>query len=66
MDKFARALGSRTSEIAAFRLFAPTAFSRPSRLTFKQLRRPTRLPTMASATTFGRYLDRLNWLFGAR
>ena len=51
---------------ASFRPFAPIAFDRSSRLTFKRLRRPTRLPTIGSAYGFGRYLERLNWLFGGR
>ena len=37
-----------------------------SRLTFKRLRRPTPLPSTSSATPFGRYLDRLGWIFGSR
>jgi hypothetical protein len=37
----------------------------PSRLTHQRLRQPTRLPTLASRGTVGRYLERLGWLFGA-
>ena len=37
-----------------------------SRLTFKRLRRPTRLPTQASKSLLGAYLDRLSWMFGGR
>jgi len=35
----------------------------PSRLTYKRLRRPTRLPTALSQGSVYRYLDRLRWLF---
>lgn len=46
--------------------FAPVALDDSSRLGFRQLRRPTRLPTLQTRTTLGRYLDRLIWLFGGR
>ena len=49
-----------------FRPFTPTAFEASSRLSFKRLRRPTPLPTLLSESALGRYLDRLNWLFGGR
>jgi len=49
-----------------FRPFTPTAFEASSRLSFKRLRRPTPLPNVLSESTLGRYLDRLNWLFGGR
>jgi len=51
---------------ASFRPFAPIAFDASSRLTFKRLRRPTRLPTIASSAGLGWYLERLNSLFGGR
>lgn len=36
-----------------------------SRLTYRRLRRPTPLPTLTMAESgLGRYLQRLNWLFG--
>ena len=34
-----------------------------SRLTFKRLRSPTRMPSVVQTTSLGRYLDRLKWLF---
>jgi hypothetical protein len=34
-----------------------------SRLTYRRLRRPTRLPTAPSHGAVHRYLDRLRWLF---
>lgn len=49
-----------------FRPFTPTAFEASSRLSFKRLRLPTPLPTLPSESALGRYLDRLNWLFGGR
>ncbi len=49
-----------------FRPFTPIAFEASSRLSFKRLRRPTPLPRLPSASALGRYLDRLNWLFGGR
>lgn len=36
----------------------------PSRSKPVRLGRPTRLPTVASPSLLGRYLVRLNWLFG--
>ena len=50
---------------AMFRPFVPTVFEGSSGLSFKRLRRPTPLPTLSSGR-FGRYLARLNWLFGGR
>jgi hypothetical protein len=29
-----------------------------------RMRRPTKLPTVLPTTAFGRYLQRLHWLFG--
>ena len=46
--------------------FAPVAFAGSSRLTFRRLRSPTRLPGLSSQSTLGRYLDRLSWMFGGR
>ncbi len=54
------------STATVFRPFTPTAFEGSSRLSFKRLRRPTPLPTLLSESALGRYLDRLNWLFGGR
>ncbi len=59
----ARNLASASTE---FRPFTPTALEGSSRLSFKRLRRPTPLPRLPSASVLGRYLDRLNWLFGGR
>jgi hypothetical protein len=50
----------------AGRRFQPVPFASLSRLNFKRLRQPTRLPTMHSSSLFGRYIDRLQWLFGGR
>jgi hypothetical protein len=50
----------------AFRPFTPTAFEGSTRLSFRRLRRPTPLPGLVSESALGRYLDRLNWLFGGR
>jgi hypothetical protein len=50
----------------AFRSFDPVKFGGSSRLTFKRLRRPTRLPAIGSATVFGRYLQRLGAMFSGR
>lgn len=38
--------------------------ARDSRLTGARLRRPTSLPTVVPTTLLGRYLRRLEWLFG--
>lgn len=62
MAKLAREPGVHPT----LRTFAPIAFGGSSRLTFKRLRRPTALPTMGSSGPLGRYLGRLNWLFGGR
>jgi hypothetical protein len=62
MVKLVEAAGTQSTA----RSFAPVALDGSSRLTFKRLRRPTPLPTIASFTGFGRYLDRLHWLFGSR
>lgn len=56
----------RLERSAAFRTITPVAFGGTSRLTFKRLRSPTRLPTMQMSSTFSGYLARLNWLLGGR
>lgn len=52
--------------LTTFRPFTPIAFEGSSRLSFRRLRRPTPLPTLVSESAFGRYLNRLDWLFGGR
>ena len=49
-----------------FKSFDPVRFGGASRLTFKRLRRPTRLPTMGSGTGFVAYLQRLSAMFSGR
>ncbi len=62
MDRLQR----QAAGIAAYRTIAPVVFESESRLTFKRLRRPTRLPTLNLLTGFSGYLARLNWLFVGR
>ena len=49
-----------------FKSFDPVKFGGSSRLTFKRLRRPTRLPAMGSAKSFSGYLQRLTAMFSGR